>query len=254
VNKSGLLAVVVFASIPREVGLSGKRWLRVSLLVSFLSPLFPAVAGEPPEVSSGSCVQLTALEPRYLLEERTLLAAQTTAAKPGAAKPAGDKTHRHPMTEEELRQMLANLEPVKVQAPKDAKPAKGAKKDAKLPKDEDVWTIRALSDRNRAAQVNFERMGVVLGDAVTLLAILKSRDTLGQLKGSKGFGAADMKWMESAYKSIQRCAELRYKDYGGDPTFKASLKIVEKFRPQLESLILEGLKTGTLVPAGGGRP
>jgi hypothetical protein len=174
-------------------------------------------------------------------EERTLLAAQATATKPAAAKPVRDKTHMHPLTEEEMRQMLASLEPVKLP------------KDAKRPKDEDVWTIRALSDRTRAAQVNFERMGVVLGDAVTLLAILKSRDTLGQLKGSKGFGAADLKWMESAYKSIQRCGELRYKDYGGDPAFKESLKIVEKFRPQLESLISEGLKTGTLAPGGGGR-
>jgi hypothetical protein len=175
-------------------------------------------------MSSGEgCVKGPALA-ALKVQFQQILSATEKEVRPSIPK----KELLRPFSEKEIRQMIRAMEPVRL-------------------KNGDGWAIRGALE---GSELSLERMGVVLSDVITLLADLKSHETLGRLKKA-GTNKEDLAWIKKAFKAVHFCAEARF----GDLAYKESIEIVEKYSSELESMILKGLafEKETLLQPGSGR-
>ena len=145
--------------------------------------------------------------------------------------PVPDKDLLRPANEKEIRSMIRAMEPVKL-------------------KGSDGWALRAVVEGDK---LNFDRVGVVLSDAITMLTIVQGKEALNRFKKVPGIGKEDLAFMEQGFKAIQFCVEARYKEWGGEPAYMESIKLVEKLRPELESLILKNIELGSFPRSEGWR-
>ena len=145
--------------------------------------------------------------------------------------PLPDKKLLRPAKEKEIRSMIRAMEPVRL---------KGG----------DGWTLRAVA---KGDKLNLDRMGVILSDALTMLAIIQGKEVLNRFKKIPGVGKEELVFMEQGYKSLQFCAETRFEEWGGEPAYLESIRIVEILRPELESLLLKNIELGTSPQSGGWR-
>lgn len=180
---------------------------------------------ERPVGDGHGCVQVAALD--ALTAQATLPAKKGEIVRP-IREP--EKDLLRPMTEQEMRQLIRALQPVKLE--------KG-----------EGWAIRAAVE---GSELSFDRIGVLLSDAMAHLADLQSREVLDRLRGAPGISQGEFRWMERAFQALHDCGEARYQGWGEEKAFFESMKIVDTLRPELETTILEGLRRGMFSPSGHG--
>ena len=86
-----------------------------------------------------------------------------------------------------------------------------------------------------------DRFGVVVGDAISLLAVLHARETLDGL-GKARLTADQRRTFEQDFRRVIGCGESRFASRGGAAAMKTSLEVVRKHRGELEPLLLDKLQ------------
>lgn len=167
------------------------------------------IAGTPRTTSaaSGDCIVL--MEP-FLRD----------AAKASGQPPQPSPDMKRPISEEELKALIEALEPV---------PLKGGEGIA----------IRAAAEGK--SPLPPDRFGVVVGDAVTLLAMLHARETL-EVLGKGRLTPEQRRTLTQDFRRVIGCGEARFASRGGAGAVKTSLELVRQHRGQLEQLLLEKLQ------------
>jgi hypothetical protein len=138
----------------------------------------------------------------------------------GAAAPGRESEISRPMSETDLTSLIQALEPVPL-------------------KEGTGVGIRAAVEGKSA--LSPDRFTVVMADAVSLLAVLHARETLEAI-GRAGLPPANRKTLEGDLRRIITCGESRFASRGGPAAMKSSLDLVQKHRPELETLVFSKLQ------------
>lgn len=133
---------------------------------------------------------------------------------------------KRPMNDREAELLIRALEPVEIEK------GKGRGK-----------TIRAVAE---GTELSPERMRVLLGDVLTVLADLHSREALADLKRDRDIPQAERILAEEQLRAIGRCAGIHFEDRGGLQALRESRQIVGKHRQEFENLILPAEPWGPL--------
>jgi hypothetical protein len=140
------------------------------------------------------------------------------AAQPKGRDPVANEASQRPMTEQEIGLLIRALSPVEL-------------------KDGQGRAIAAVAEGTTLSR---ERMGILVGDAISLLAQLHAQETLDQLKKIPGTSEEVRASAENALTTIRSCALARFAQRGGEKTYNESMRIVVKRRPDLERVLLDG--------------
>ena len=127
---------------------------------------------------------------------------------------------KRPISEAELKALVEALEPVPL-------------------KEGEGIAIRAAAEGK--STLSPDRFGVVVGDAVTLLAMLHARESLDVLRKAK-LTAEQRRTFEQDFGRVIGCGEARFANRGGAGVVKTSLDLVRRYRRELEPRLLDKLQ------------
>jgi hypothetical protein len=173
----------------------------------------PAVGNNESPIAKYGCIAAS-LDLAGFPETVGLMAVQKKQRRPIA-----DAESQRPMTEQEIDLLIRALRPLEL------KDGQG----------------RAITAVIEGTDLTRERMGVLVGDVVSLLAQLDGQDALDRLKKNPGTKEEVRARAENAFTTIRSCAIARFAQRGGERVYLESMRIVEKRRPDLERVLLEGV-------------
>lgn len=182
------------------------RWLRSAWTVGAVTALLAGMPATIAAAAEAECIVMPAIP--------------GMPADSAAQPPKVDPELMRPMTEADLKGLIEMLEPVPL------------KEGAGI-------AIRAAAEGR--ASFPTARVGVLVADSVTLLAVLHARETLESLRSSK-LDAALRRGLELDLRRIIGCGEGRFDSRGGAATLKTSFELVRKHREQLEPLLFDKLQ------------
>jgi hypothetical protein len=129
---------------------------------------------------------------------------------PTPSRPSQAREERRPPSERELRLLIRDF------APAGTGDARGR--------------VRAGSG------LSLPRVRVLLDDVSALLAVLQARETLEEL--NRRPPAAERAWLQKTLQGLSDCVRGGFNDRGGEGAFSSSLGLVERYRRELEPLLL----------------
>jgi hypothetical protein len=197
--------------------------LRIMAALAGLSVVLWQPALAAPRNGQDTSNNETLIEGRGCIAASLNLAGLQEIVGPGAAPqrergPIADGGSQRPMTEHEIDLLIQALSTVELH-------------------DGQGQAITALV---KGTTLSRERMGVLVGDAISLLAQLHAQETLDQVKKMPGTNKAAGATAENNLTAIRRCAPARFAQRGGERAYHESMRIVEKRRPDLERVLLGG--------------
>jgi hypothetical protein len=103
---------------------------------------------------------------------------------------------------------------------------------------ESLGALKAQKAPGRQVRTPKARLRVVLDDVTALMVEVHAQETSKQLAGASGLGPEALKWTEETFARIRGCVAGRFEGRGPD-AYRESATLVEKYRAQLEPLVLE---------------
>lgn len=128
---------------------------------------------------------------------------------------ATEAADTRPMTEPELLLLIQGLEPVELGE------GKG-------------WAIAAVV---KGSSLPSERMALLLGDTMAVLAELRAKETLDRLKRTPGTTKSALAGAERALNFIRDRARARFAGRGGEEAHAISTRLVTAHRAALERVL-----------------
>jgi hypothetical protein len=144
-------------------------------------------------------------------------------------QPPPDRDLMRPPSDQEMQQLLRALEPVPL-------------------RDGQGLAIRAATEETMPLKP--DRFGVLIGDALSLLASLHARESLDDLRGIRGIDPQTQRAFERDLNLMINCGERRFAERGGAQAMRQTLELVRKYRGDLEKRLIDKLNPAVVKKGG----